>query len=269
MLLAEMNFLKNNILGIILCILIGAAGWLAGKSIPLGGTTLAIIIGIIIGNLFKPGDRFKSGIAFSEKKILLIAFLPIVLDGFTQTVFALRESNNLLRLLTGFIFTLGVFAFITQRFLKPRFPEFRERMLDSKLLVINLIIIAFIFSAVSVMLEPFGEKLMSKNQAEVMALESSPFFGESNTYYVPPNTPLTNSCPVPNAVLGGMRTQSSEYSAAKPSRSPELSASVNRWVKAPSSALWSAACGAQAVAASVMTSAIAARVTVEETTFLS
>ncbi|HHQ45137.1 MAG TPA: DUF2085 domain-containing protein [Candidatus Altiarchaeales archaeon] len=126
----------------------------------------------------------------SQKRILLIAFAPIVLDGFTQTVFALRESNNILRFATGIIFTFGVFAFFTQRLLNPRLPILRENILSRNTLIFDLILVFLVFSLFATMLEPFGKRLMSKNRAIELA-QTPQFSGPAKAYYIPTNAPLS------------------------------------------------------------------------------
>ena len=59
--------------GIALCVSIGIAAFFLAEYISIGTVTLAIIIGIAIGNTVRPGDRFKAGITFSEKRILSFA----------------------------------------------------------------------------------------------------------------------------------------------------------------------------------------------------
>ncbi len=67
-------------LGLIFCIIIGAAAWGVSHFVPLGAVTLAIILGLLIANLTKVPVKAKKGIVFSEKKILSAA---IALLGFS------------------------------------------------------------------------------------------------------------------------------------------------------------------------------------------
>ncbi len=72
----------NFLMGLGLCVALAAgASWLAGF-IPLGAVALAIILGILTGNLMRPGAAFAPGIAFSEKHLLsvAIALLGLKLD---------------------------------------------------------------------------------------------------------------------------------------------------------------------------------------------
>jgi len=70
------------IYGTVLCITIAIFGTLLSKYIHIGSVSLAIVLGIIIGNSVKLTDKFQKGITFSEKHILsfAIAFLGVNLD---------------------------------------------------------------------------------------------------------------------------------------------------------------------------------------------
>jgi len=65
--------MKNTIYGIILCVVIAVSALILSPYIPIGAVAIAIVLGIIIGNLLKPGKKFNKGISFSEKHILSFA----------------------------------------------------------------------------------------------------------------------------------------------------------------------------------------------------
>lgn len=68
--------LKKYIPGLLLCIVIAfGATYLTGFIPALGAVTLAIIIGILVGNLIKLPNSFSSGIKYSEKTILSYAIM--------------------------------------------------------------------------------------------------------------------------------------------------------------------------------------------------
>ena len=76
-----METIKKNIPGILLTLAIGMSGFFLNKIIPyVGGITLAIILGLIIGNIFKLNRRFEPGVKFSEKNILAYAIMLIGLN---------------------------------------------------------------------------------------------------------------------------------------------------------------------------------------------
>lgn len=59
--------------GIGLCFVLGIAAAVLSEFIPIGSVVIAILLGIVVGNTLKPGTRFATGIAFSEKRILAFA----------------------------------------------------------------------------------------------------------------------------------------------------------------------------------------------------
>ncbi len=74
-----MKKLTESIPGLLLCIIIGIAAILLSKIIPLlGGTTLALFFGMLIGNIIGFNNKFSAGISFIDKKLLP---LTIVLFG--------------------------------------------------------------------------------------------------------------------------------------------------------------------------------------------
>jgi uncharacterized integral membrane protein (TIGR00698 family) len=85
--------LKNIIqftYGLGLCVLIGSIAVILAPHIPIGAVAIAIILGMLVNNLFKPGNIFKSGINLSEKHILAIA---IALMGVNLNFLILRELS--------------------------------------------------------------------------------------------------------------------------------------------------------------------------------
>ncbi len=68
--------LKKLAPGLTLALLIGLSGRYLGIYFPkLGGVTAAILLGLIIGNIFEIKDSYKSGINFAEKKLLALAIM--------------------------------------------------------------------------------------------------------------------------------------------------------------------------------------------------
>ena len=62
-------FKFKMIYGVLLCSVLALAALLISKYIPIGMVTLAIILGIIIGNTLKLSVTFQQGITYSEKNI--------------------------------------------------------------------------------------------------------------------------------------------------------------------------------------------------------
>ncbi len=106
--------MKKNVLGIIFCAVFALAAYITCKcdfctSINLNSLTFAIIIGMVIGNVFNKfiPDKFRDGITFSSKRILRFA---IVLYGFRitfQQIFAVGLDGlfaDILMLTTTYLF---------------------------------------------------------------------------------------------------------------------------------------------------------------------
>ena len=72
---------KENIKGIIFCLLMAIPAWFLGKIMPIiGGPVFSILIGILVAGLLKDGKKtFQPGINFVSKKVLQYA---VILLGF-------------------------------------------------------------------------------------------------------------------------------------------------------------------------------------------
>lgn len=88
----------RNLPGITLCCVIGAAAILVAGYVPLGAVAVAIILGILVGNLIRPGAIFQRGITFGEKQVLSFA---IALMGVNLNFLILRELGLHSLLLIG------------------------------------------------------------------------------------------------------------------------------------------------------------------------
>ncbi len=101
--------------GLVLCILIGIVSLFLGGYTPLGAVTIAIVLGIGVGNLAKLGDRFEKGIKFSEKQVLP---LSIALMGVNLNYLILKELGyqSLLLVIAGIVVTLAVSVFLAKIF---------------------------------------------------------------------------------------------------------------------------------------------------------
>jgi uncharacterized integral membrane protein (TIGR00698 family) len=63
--------LLQSLPGLLLALGIGVVALLLGHLAPLiGGPVIGIVLGIVVGNVFSPGERFTPGVAFASKKIL-------------------------------------------------------------------------------------------------------------------------------------------------------------------------------------------------------
>ncbi len=78
-------YLIRLVPGLLLCILLGFAAWYLegmaygkwGKNIPLNYVIIAILLGMVARNLFKVGEPFQEGIAFSTRVFLYVGVVLI------------------------------------------------------------------------------------------------------------------------------------------------------------------------------------------------
>ncbi|MDD5111664.1 MAG: DUF2085 domain-containing protein [Candidatus Altiarchaeota archaeon] len=145
-----------------------------------------IYLGIVIG-----GFVFLKGVPsfLKTKKFLVMATIPIALDGVTQTIFNLRESNNALRIITGLIFGFGIMVFVLARIRSLNQSEFRQNIRSAQfkfLLAALLIITASAFIKASALA---GDSYTSQNEA-IYSAGKTPSSGILS-YYIPPRSPLS------------------------------------------------------------------------------
>jgi uncharacterized integral membrane protein (TIGR00698 family) len=99
--------MKSKIPGIVLNMVIGGLALGVSRVIPLGGVSLAIILGMLIGNIFKLPFVFKSGTTTCEKSLLsvAIALMGISLD---YKVFFSLGLTTILIIVGALIFTISL-----------------------------------------------------------------------------------------------------------------------------------------------------------------
>lgn len=102
-----MKYFRQYGFGLVLCILIGIVSLFLGDYTPLGAVTIAIVLGIGVGNVGRLGDRFEAGIKFSEKRVLPWS---IALMGVNLNYLILKELGyqSLLLVIAGIIVALAV-----------------------------------------------------------------------------------------------------------------------------------------------------------------
>jgi len=160
--------------------------FLFGVQYPICARCIGIYLGSSVGGLLA---FFYGRPKFMSKKMLLtvfiISFMPMAIDGVTQTLLYQRESSNMLRFATGLLFGFGVLYTVTSIIFKKSGTLVESKKDINKIaLGINLFMIMLILlSAVYV-----GSKYIPKESALKIALEqvgSVPT--EELIYYFPPN----------------------------------------------------------------------------------
>lgn len=109
-----MNFLRKNLRGLLLCLLIAIPSWFLGKAFPIiGGAVIAIIAGMIITLFIKDKTSLESGIKFTSKKILQWA---VILLGFGMNLTVILETGKQsLPIIISTISTSLIIAFVLHR----------------------------------------------------------------------------------------------------------------------------------------------------------
>ncbi len=110
-----MNFIKKNVPGMLLCLLIAIPAWYLGKLFPVvGGPVLAILIGLLVA-MVPRRPALQSGIGFTSKKVLQYA---IVLLGFDMNLFhILQVGRQSLLIIVVTISTALIVAYLVSRLL--------------------------------------------------------------------------------------------------------------------------------------------------------
>lgn len=88
----NMNFIKKNWKGVLLCLIIAIPSWILGKIFPIvGGPVFAILLGMVITLLVRDKSALQSGITFVSKKILQYA---VILLGFGMNLSVILQTGK-------------------------------------------------------------------------------------------------------------------------------------------------------------------------------
>ena len=86
-----MNFVKENWLGILICLVIAIPAYILGLIFPIvGGPVFAIIAGMVITIFYKNKTKSQSGITFTSKSILQYA---VILLGFGMNLGSIAKTG--------------------------------------------------------------------------------------------------------------------------------------------------------------------------------
>jgi len=161
-----------------------------GVPIPVCARDTGIYIGFILGfaSLFlKQRPKFLSSVLLP-----IVCTVPMALDGFTQ-LFGWRESNNVLRFMTGIVFAFGIVAYICYFFILRKNSRFREEVVGIRMVVDFLVAAALMHIILGGVIQELDLHYLSPYQAISKAMDysniASPYAVE--TYYVSARAPLT------------------------------------------------------------------------------
>lgn len=103
--------MKNSIKGLSLSGVIALLAFISSFFIPLGSVTLAIIIGVIVGNLIQFDHSYDSGITYAEKTLLAyaIALMGIELD---FNILAALGLKTIMIIVVGMVATIWLSVYI-------------------------------------------------------------------------------------------------------------------------------------------------------------
>ena len=88
----NMNFIKKNWKGVLLCLMIAIPSWILGKIFPIvGGPVFAILLGMVMTLLVRDKSALQSGITFVSKKILQYA---VILLGFGMNLSVILQTGK-------------------------------------------------------------------------------------------------------------------------------------------------------------------------------
>ena len=109
-----MKTIKQNLPGILICLLIAVPSWLIGKKFPvIGGPVIAIIIGMLLALVWTPSGNLKTGITFTSKKVLQLAV--ILLDFGLDLNVVLRTGSQSLPIIICTISASLLIAFLLHK----------------------------------------------------------------------------------------------------------------------------------------------------------
>ena len=162
-----------------------------GTHLPVDARSYAIYLSLVLGVLLTLiTDRVPR--ILKSPWILIIAIVPILLDGVSQTILSLRESNNLLRFVTGFIFGFCYACFFAS-FLFRRHGDFKPCIVRKEnffvTFVATSVIIGLLLSSAGGLV---GDAYMSRRDAVSLASAASNVsVVEVSVFYVSPHAVIT------------------------------------------------------------------------------
>lgn len=163
-----------------------------GTHFPLDARMTGIFIGSLLGLLSPLVFRYRNSVHAWLIGALLI--VPMAVDGGSQTILLLRESNNLLRVATGLMAGFGLFSAVAFELLRDQ-PARLKAVSDRRALRVavlaNLVFVVAMVLASGIA----GRNAISGRQAQNVARWKAAEAGESapilKIFYLAPNAVLS------------------------------------------------------------------------------
>ena len=163
---------------------------ISGAPFPVCARDIGIYVGAALGVL-TPALVQKTRGRLASIAVLVIAFIPIGLDGVSQSIMGLRESSNALRLATGLAFGFGVVGWVTARILS-KYEGFAATITSRVgLAVTGMGVILFSYVLYGALVTHAGFQYVTYENATRIARETTGLQGNPLVYYVPPQAPAS------------------------------------------------------------------------------
>lgn len=147
---------------------------------------IGIFIGFVSGAIIVFLNKYPK--KFSSFFFPIICMVPLALDGITQSIMGVRESNNTFRIITGIIFGFGLTGYSFYKIIK-RYHNFRKYALNPYSIFTTLTISTILYAFIILGSSGIGEKYYSIDQLNDKLAESAD--GDIHIYYIPPKTHIS------------------------------------------------------------------------------
>ncbi|MBD3388480.1 MAG: DUF2085 domain-containing protein [Candidatus Altiarchaeales archaeon] len=120
--------------------------FIGGYPMPFCARDTGIYLGCMMGGL-APLLKVRLPKPMKSPLFLLASLTPLAVDGVTQTILSLRESNNEIRMLTGILFGFGLVYFFSSRIVEVTSGRVDSRSEARKTAVVGAFILALLLAA--------------------------------------------------------------------------------------------------------------------------
>lgn len=162
-----------------------------GSWFPLDARMTGMFLGGLVGLISPLFTRYSRPIW--PWIVAAILIVPLAIDGISQTILLMRESNNVLRFLTGSMAGFGIFYLLSFALLQNYEYRFKRLFEQTKALrvavYVNVLVLILLFGAGFLL----GGSLVSKSEALSIAKSKlkREKFEAIKVYWLPPNSTLS------------------------------------------------------------------------------